>query len=154
MFRTTMLALVISLAGCDALGSRDATAPGSTSETTQSGNSTAAFDGIRNSETVHFTGTEPFWGGEATQVELTYSTPENIDGETIAVDRFAGNNGVSFSGKLEGQSFDLMITPSQCSDGMSDRVYPYVASLKIGEERRDGCAWTDRQPRSAPTGGG
>ena len=105
-----------------------------------------SYDGIAADETIHFTGTEPFWGGESAGGSLTYSTPENIDGRTISVERFAGNNGLALAGELEGAEFDMTVTPGECSDGMSDRTYPFVATLKIGEETRFGCAWTDRQP--------
>lgn len=109
-----------------------------------------AYSGIGTAETVHFTGTEPFWGGEVSGTRLRYSTPENIEGTTLSVERFAGNNGVSFSGRLEGRAFDLMVTPGACSDGMSDRTYPFHATLKLGEETRRGCAWTDSKPYSGP----
>ncbi len=108
--------------------------------------SVESYDGIAADETIRFTGTEPFWGGESAGNSLTYSTPENIEGSTIAVERFAGNSGLSLAGELDGASFDLVVTPGECSDGMSDRSYPFVATLKLGEETRFGCAWTERQP--------
>lgn len=107
---------------------------------------TEAFSGIGENETVRFTGNEPFWGGEASASSLTYRTPENIDGASFAIQRFAGNNGLLLSGKMNGDQFDLTVTPGACSDTMSDRTYPYVATLKIGDEVRTGCAWTDAQP--------
>lgn len=107
---------------------------------------TPAFDKIAADETVRFTGTEPFWGGTIAGETATYSTPENVAGSSFPVKRFAGMNGVSFSGSIDGISFDLMITPGDCSDGMSDRSYPYVATLMLGNEKREGCAWTDSQP--------
>ena len=110
------------------------------------GGPSPAFDGIAPEETVHFTGTEPFWGGAVANGSALYTTPENIDGTSFPVERFAGLNGVSFSGTLEGTSFDLMVTPGECSDGMSDRSYSFVATLMLGEEKREGCAWTDSQP--------
>lgn len=111
---------------------------------------TQAWSGIGEGETVHFTGTEPFWGGQVSGGSLTYSTPENIEGATFPVERFAGNNGVSFSGTLDARAFDLMVTPGECSDGMSDRTYPFHATLKLDEEIRRGCAWTDRRPFAGP----
>lgn len=108
---------------------------------------TQAFAAIDAEETVRFVGTEPFWGGEVTGTRLTYSTPENVDGATFRVERFAGNNGLSFSGKLDEVSFDLMVTPGNCSDGMSDRRFPFFATLKLGDrDPLSGCAWTDRKP--------
>ena len=105
-----------------------------------------AYDGIAADETIRFLGTEPFWGGESAGNTLTYDTPENIDGTTIAVERFAGNSGLSIAGELDGASFDMVVTPGDCSDGMSDRSYPLVVTLRIGEETRFGCAWTERKP--------
>ncbi len=106
------------------------------------------FSAIGADETIRFTGTEPFWGGSVTGAELVYSTPENQDGDKIAVRRFAGNNGLGFSGSLNGGPFDMTVTPGSCSDGMSDRTYPFTVTLKLGEEQRSGCAWTERTPFS------
>lgn len=115
---------------------------------------TEAYAGIAETETIRFTGTEPFWGGQIASGTATYSTPETIDGVAFPVERFAGNNGVSFTGTmtgaLAGTRFDLMVTPGECSDGMSDRTYPFTASLLVGEERRNGCAWTDSKGFAGP----
>ena len=84
--------------------------------------STQAYGEIAESETLRFTGTEPFWGGSVTGNSLIYSTPENQEGATIPVERFAGRNGLSFNGTLDGGEFVMAVTPGACSDGMSDRV--------------------------------
>lgn len=104
------------------------------------------YAGIGESETVRFTGTEPFWGGSVAGRTLIYSTPENAEGEAIAVQRFAGRGGLSWSGMFGGASLVLAVTPGKCSDGMSDRSYPFVATLQIAGEQRNGCAWTDARP--------
>ena len=64
--------------------------------------------------------------------------------------RFAGNNGLAISGDPGTAAFDLSVTPGACSDGMSDRTYPFTATLLIGNEQRQGCAWTDSQPFTGP----
>ena len=114
------------------------------------GTSPEGFDGIAATETVHFTGTEPFWGGSVSGERLTYSTPEDIEGSTISVRRFTGQGGLGYSGTLGGRDFDMTVTPGACSDGMSDRTYPYTVTLRIGEETRFGCAWTDGQGFEGP----
>ncbi len=129
---------IVALAACQPAGEAPASGP------------TEAYSGIAEGETVHFTGTEPFWGGEIAGGTATYSTPENIDGVQFPVERFAGNNGISFNGTMGDTRFDLMVTPGECSDGMSDRRYPFTASLLLGEERRNGCAWTDSQRFTGP----
>lgn len=136
------------LAACQPGGS-DGAAPGGNA-TVPDANSTEAYDGIRADETIRFSGTEPFWGGTVTGTALTYTTPEDPDGAMIAVERFAGRGGLSFSGSLDGAMFEMMVTPLKCSDGMSDRIYPFTVTLKIGEDLRNGCAWTDRQRFEGP----
>jgi len=108
------------------------------------------FSAIGPDETVNFAGTEPFWGGTVSGTSLRYTTPENSDGVTVTVERFAGNNGLGFSGNLDGATFDLTVTPGDCTDGMSDRNYPFVVTLKLGEETRVGCAWTKATPFAGP----
>lgn len=164
--RLALLALPLALAACDSrpsegpngAGPRGATSTATATATPVTtpgaapGNSedTAPYSGIARDETVHFTGTEPFWGGEASGGTLTYSTPENIDGTTIRVERFAGRGGLSLSGQLDGAPFDMAITPGACSDGMSDRTYPFTVTLQVRGEQRNGCAWTERQSFTGP----
>jgi len=104
----------------------------------------APFQGIGMDETISLYGTEPFWGGKVQGESLTYTTPDNPEGTTVPVSRFAGRGGLSYSGELEGRSLTLALTPGQCSDGMSDRRYPYTATLRLGDDLRRGCAATDR----------
>lgn len=137
MKRLASLALVIALTGCgQGAGSQ---VPGDSSDT-------RPFSGIAEKEVLKVTGTEPFWGGEVSGGNFTYTTPENIEGSVASVTRFAGRGGLSISGELKGEPLDMMITPAQCSDGMSDRSYPFAVSLKIGEEVRSGCAWSEEHP--------
>jgi uncharacterized membrane protein len=121
----------------------DAAVPGDTDET-------APYSGIAADEVLRFTGTEPFWGGEVSGKTLTYSTPEDQDGTAIAVERFAGRGGIAFSGLLDGADFEMTVTPLECSDGMSDRTYPFTVTLEIGEDRRSGCAWSEQHPFEGP----
>ncbi len=76
------LAAAAALAACQQ-GSGPANVPGNAQDN-------HPYDGIDDGEVLHFTGTEPFWGGQAKGSVLTYTTPENPDGETITVARFAG----------------------------------------------------------------
>ena len=110
----------------------------------------APYAAITHDEVLRFTGTEPFWGGNVTGGTLTYSTPEDQDGTEIAVERFAGRGGLSFSGTLDGANFEMAVTELECSDGMSDRTYPFTVTLEIGEDRRNGCGWTERRRFEGP----
>ncbi|WP_375289908.1 COG3650 family protein [Qipengyuania sp.] len=111
---------------------------------------TEAFNEIGPDDAINLTGTEPFWRGEVVAGKFTYIPMNNPDGTVISVERFAGNNGVAYSGTDAGQSVDLIVTKAECSDGMSDRRYPFTATLAIGEDRRLGCAWTRDHGFSGP----
>jgi uncharacterized membrane protein len=107
-----------------------------------------AFDAVGSEDVVNLTGTEPFWNVTITGQTARYSNPEHPEGFGFAVSRFAGNGGLSFSGTLFAEPFTATLTPGECSDGMSDRTYPYVATIALGEETLRGCGYTDRQPFS------
>lgn len=111
---------------------------------------TAPFDGIAADETITLAGTEPFWGMTIANDVATYTTPENTDGSVFEVTRFAGNNGLGFTGRLDGADVTITVTPGECSDGMSDRTFPYTATVALGEQRLAGCGHTDRQPFTGP----
>ncbi len=114
---------------------------------------TRPFSDIAPSEAIYFVGTEPFWSGQIEGAQLRFTTPEHPEGTVISVSRFAGNHGLGFSGALAGQPFDLTITPGVCSDEMSDKVYPLTSTLRLGEDIREGCAWSDAHPAALPAGG-
>lgn len=140
----TILALLIVLAGCQSHENADI--PGD-------GKDLKPYAGVADGETLHFTGTELFWSGEVVRGTLTYKTPEKPEGQTITVSSFKGRGGLSYSGLLDGVALALVVTPATCSDGMSDRSYPFVATLQLGDEKREGCAWSDLHPfklRKAP----
>ncbi len=107
-----------------------------------------AFDQIAADEVITALGNEPFWSAEVEGETLSYSTPENIDGEVITVTRFAGNGGLGISGNLQGAPLNMAVTPGECSDTMSDRTYPFTVTLTIGEAQLNGCAYTNLQPYS------
>jgi uncharacterized membrane protein len=148
MFGCRLLLVPLALGLLAACSGSDGSSSSSTMVVTAA--DTQAYSGIKPDEIVHFTGTEPFWGGQVSGKALTYTTPENKTGERVAVDRFAGRHGISFSGDFAGEPFVLAVTPGTCSDGMSDRSYPYTVTLQVKGEQRNGCAWTDRQPYSGP----
>ena len=106
------------------------------------------FDGIAPEEVITLTGTEPFWGIQINSEAASYSNPEHPEGFAFSVARFAGNNGLGLSGTLFEDPVTITLTPGQCSDGMSDRVFPYVATVALGEETLRGCGYTDKQPYS------
>ncbi|QZH75550.1 MAG: hypothetical protein JY451_02750 [Erythrobacter sp.] len=134
MKRLFLLAAAAALSACQP--SDGETFPGDASET-------QPYAGIAEDAVLRITGTEPFWGGTISGGQLTWTTPENIDGITVPVERFAGRGGLSFSGQLEDQQIDIAITPGDCSDGMSDRTYPFNATVELNGQTLSGCAWRE-----------
>lgn len=133
-----MIAAALSLAACHS-GEHGGQVPGDA-------NSTQPYDGIAPGEVLRLIGTEPFWGGQIAGGTLTYTTPENERGDVVALRRFAGRGGLSFSGTLDGAPLDLSVTPGACSDGMSDRSFPFTVTLQVRGALRQGCAWSDAHP--------
>lgn len=86
-------------------------------------------------------GTEPFWGARVEGRCVTYSTPENQDGMRIWTRFDPAPDGGVWVGTYQGKPFKLItrLRPD-CSDGMSDRIYPLEALLTVGGEERRGCA--------------
>ena len=95
-------------------------------------------------------GTEPFWSASVAGTKLSYTTPEDQQGKSIAVTRSDGATRATLSGILAGAKLALEVTPGKCSDGMSDRVYPFTATLTIGGETRHGCASAKAQMEREP----
>ena len=86
-------------------------------------------------------GTEPFWGARIEGRCVTYSHPDDQDGTRVWT-RYSGEGDEgSWSGELAGRPFALRVrSQPNCSDGMSDKRYPYAVDLVVGGEKRQGCA--------------
>ena len=134
--------LALGLAACHA-GGDGAAVPGDRSDS-------QPYNEVSAEEEFRFRGTEPFWGGEVTGTAMTYRTPERPEGVPVTVSRFNGRGGFSYSGKLEGETFTMAVTPGQCSDGMSDRTYPFVVMFQRGKQELHGCAWSASHPYTGP----
>jgi uncharacterized membrane protein len=141
--RPLCLLPLLLIAACNGHGGSDPTSPAG-------GSSPRAYAGVGANEVLRFTGTEPFWGGQVSGSALQYETLENPDGTAVTVRRFAGNNGLAFTGTLDGAAFDMAVTEAPCSDGMSDRTYPFTVTLTVKGEMRSGCGWTDARKFTGP----
>ena len=131
----TFLAAALLLTACQQ-GASNGPMPGDAEDT-------QPFSAISEEALVRFVGTEPFWGGTVEDRTLTWSTVDDPEGERITVTRFAGRGGLTFSGTIDGEAFDLALTPAQCSDGMSDRTYPFAATVQLGAQQLSGCGWRE-----------
>lgn len=123
----------------------------------QSGDETTTADSVTTrrplSATIDSTivalGNEPFWNVRVTAREILYTDPERLDGYRFPpVDAVEDGDARVYrtrrnvlTGEPGPRTLELRIQVGTCSDGMSDRVYPMTAALKIGDETRTGCAW-------------
>ena len=88
-------------------------------------------------------GTEPFWSVEIGPEKLgplRYSTPENQPGTAIPAALSAAPPATVWTGTYAGAPFVLRIAPGKCSDGMSDTVYAWQATLTVSGRTERGCA--------------
>jgi uncharacterized membrane protein len=88
-------------------------------------------------------GTEPFWGARIEGRCVTYSHPEDQRGTRVWTRYTPGGaaGAGTWTGALDGRRFELRLRAQPgCSDGMSDRRYPFAAELLVKGERRRGCA--------------
>lgn len=137
-------AAVLSLAACapEAPGGGDANAPADA----PAPDPAAAFR-----VDFHLSGTEPFWGADIIGTEIHVTRPDQPEVTAINAG-LAMVQGRAIWTAQAGQSLVMAtLTPGECSDGMSDRQWPYAAELKIGDEILKGCA----APKDdAPVGAG
>lgn len=109
-----------------------------------------AFDAVAPQDVVTLVGTEPFWSLTVEGETGNWATPDNQPGTRFALTRFAGNGGMGFTGALGDKPLTATLTPGTCSDGMSDRRFPFVATIALGGETFEGCGYTDSQPFTGP----
>ncbi|WP_337189213.1 hypothetical protein [Phenylobacterium sp.] len=102
----------------------------------------AASVGMDISQPIMARGTEPFWAIRVTDGRtLTYSAPGETDrvyraeGATVAPGRATW-----IAHEPGGEQLTLTVYASDCSDGMSDLDYPWVAEAALPNRRLHGCA--------------
>lgn len=111
--------------------------------------------GVDLSQPVRALGTEPFWSVAITPTQLKYdgvdrplqtaSNPGPVVQGTTAV----------FTGTTD-QNNVLVVTliDTDCSDGMSERLYPLTAKVEISGETLSGCAISQAAIDAGGEGGG
>jgi len=86
-------------------------------------------------------GTEPFWSLAIDGGAIAYSTvdqPKPVVGRAV---RSEEGSALNLAGTLAGRTATVRVVPATCSDGMSDRVYPYAVTVELGTETLRGCAF-------------
>ena len=83
----------------------------------------------------HALGTEPFWNLLIDERDVTFTQP---DAQPIRQPRPQAIHGVAGE-TYQTQRIRVNIVHGQCSDGMSDRVYPDRVQVTVDGRRFTGC---------------
>jgi uncharacterized membrane protein len=83
----------------------------------------------------HALGTEPFWNLLIDEHDLTFTQPDAAPIQQRTPPVIHG-----FAGEIyQTPRINVNIVHAQCSDGMSDRVYPDKVQVTVDGKRFDGC---------------
>jgi uncharacterized membrane protein len=94
-------------------------------------------------------GTEPFWNVEIAGGTVTYASADKPTPRSAPVFRHAAEGVLTMSGTLGKEALRLTVRRGACSDGMSDRRYPFALDLTLGSRALHGCAYpTGERPGS------
>ncbi len=147
MSRPMLAALfALSIAACGSgEGDAPAEAPAAVAEPQMLG-------GVDLNQPLRALGTEPFWGVAISPETLVYSGVDQA--EQTAPNpgpEVQGTTAVYASATGDGTAMVVTLVATECSDGMSDRVYPLTARVELGELSLNGCAQSaavlDSEPR-------
>lgn len=90
---------------------------------------------------VRLIGTEPFWGVDIDRNGLKFTGVDRVDRQAPAVPPVLDGATAVWNARVgDGAALVVSLTAKACSDGMSDRVYPLQAEVRLGEEVFRGCA--------------
>ncbi len=97
--------------------------------------------GVDLGKPVRALGTEPFWSVEITRDAIVYTRMDQAP-------RRAPNRGATVQGTVATyatstpyqEALNVTLIATECSDGMSDRVYPLTARVQLGADTLNGCA--------------
>lgn len=88
-------------------------------------------------------GTEPFWAIHVSDGRLRYMTPDDPQGQTLEYTREqTERDEIAITALLGEQELVLSGRIAECSDGMSERIYPFSVTLRLGSQTMQGCART------------
>ena len=101
----------------------------------------ATLGGVDLGKPVRALGAEPFWSLEITRDAIVYTRMDQAP-------RRAPNHGATIQGTVATYStstpyqeaLNVTLIATECSDGMSDRVYPLTAQVQFGADTLNGCA--------------
>jgi uncharacterized membrane protein len=110
-----------------------------------------SLGGVDLSQPLRANGAEPFWSVDISKDAMVYTgvdREEQRAGNPQPV--VQGTTAVYTGATDDGEAMVVTLIATECSDGMSDRIYPLTAKVELGEVSLTGCAaskaWLDSQP--------
>lgn len=137
LFRASLpipvLVLAVTLAACSDPAPTGPEAPAAPAPT--------VLGDVDLNQPLRAVGTEPFWAVDITSQDLAYTAVDAVEvrasnpGPTVQ-----GTTAVYAAAAPDGSTLVVTLIATECSDGMSDRVYPLTARVELGAQTLNGCA--------------
>ena len=126
-----------------AFGSLEACSQGTTEAVAPPADAPAStmLGGVDLSQPMRATGAEPSWSVAITKDAMVYTgidRDEQRAGDPQPV--VEGTTAVYTGTTNDGTAMVVTLIATECSDGMSERVYPLTAKVELGEVSLNGCA--------------
>lgn len=136
MTRALLSVAILALAACS-----PAAPEGSDPQAETWTEAPATLGGVDLGQPIRALGTEPFWGVDVDGATLVYSGVDRAE-QTARTDgpEIMGTTAVWRGRTDRDQAMEVTLIATECSDGMSDRIYPLTAVVTLGDETLNGCA--------------
>lgn len=93
-------------------------------------------------------GTEPFWSLDINGTGLGFTTPgDKMEINFPPISSMVTGDTLRWVGETERAPIDARVWPAHCSDGMSNRIWPYTAVVRIDGTTYRGCAERGARPQ-------
>lgn len=114
----------------------------------------AVLGGVDLGKPVRAIGTEPFWSVEISRDALVYTRVDQASRRAVNHGaRVAGTTATFATSTDINEPLNVTLIATECSDGMSDRLYPLTARVEIGDDTLSGCAAAASALKTAPEAG-
>lgn len=111
--------------------------------------------GVDLGQPVRVLGTEPFWSVAITPTQLKYDGVDRpLQTATNPGPVVQGTTAVFTAMTDQNNALVVTLMDTDCSDGMSDRLYPLTAKVEISGETLSGCAISQAAIDAGGEGGG
>ena len=88
---------------------------------------------------INLAGTEPFWSAEIRAGRITLKRPDQGDMAMPNTGPVITGKSAIWNGGGDAGHMTVVVEKKACNNGMSDKTYPYTASVKVGETVMSGC---------------